>query len=195
MILRGSLRFAAKLASLESGVPCRGPSRLTLENENCKMNESKRMAELYHSVYEGDEHGEAWHGPALKPLLKDVNAKQASQNPELGTHSILQLVLHVAYWEEVTLQRLNGKRVDAPLNSLDDWPKNRKLSAAEWQAALARLEKSHTALRKAIESCSEETLGRKVPDRNYDNYVLLHGTIDHCIYHAAQIALVKKTLS
>src|SRR5579872_1360241 len=118
------------------------------------MTESKRMAELYRSVYEGDEQGEAWHGPALKPLLRELTAEQASRDPKVGAHSILQLVLHIAYWEEVTLRRLTGEIVDAPLNSPDDWPKTRRLSVGEWQTVLARLERSHAALRKAIEGCS-----------------------------------------
>jgi uncharacterized damage-inducible protein DinB len=159
------------------------------------MNEAKRMAQLYQSVYVGDEQGEAWHGPALKPLLKDVTAEQASQDPKMGQHSILQLVLHIAYWEEVVLRRLHGEIVDAPLNSPDDWPSNRKASAADWQAVLARLEKSHNDMLKAIEECSEETLLKTVPGRNFDNYILLHGIIDHCVYHSAQIALIKRSLS
>jgi uncharacterized damage-inducible protein DinB len=53
------------------------------------MTEAKRMAELYRSVYEGDDKGEAWHGPALKPLLKDITAEQASRSPKRGAQSIL----------------------------------------------------------------------------------------------------------
>jgi uncharacterized damage-inducible protein DinB len=156
------------------------------------MNEAKRMAELYRSVYEGDDKGEAWHGPALKPLLKDVTAEQAGRSPKMGAHSILQLILHLAYWEEIILRRLQGEIVDAPLNSPDDWPANRKLTDSEWKAALSRLEKSHAALGKAVENCSDEKLKQRVPDRNYDNYTLLHGIIHHCVYHSAQIALAKK---
>jgi uncharacterized damage-inducible protein DinB len=156
------------------------------------MNEAKRMAELYRSVYEGDDKGEAWHGPALKPLLKDVTAEQAGRSPNMGAHSIFQLVLHLAYWEEIILRRLQGEIVDAPLNSPDDWPANRKLADSDWKAALSRLEKSQAALRKAVENCSDEKLEEKVPDRKYDNYTLLHGIIHHCVYHSAQIALAKK---
>ena len=159
------------------------------------MNEAKRMAALYRSVYEGDDKGEAWHGPALKPLLKDVTAEQASRSPTTAGHSILQLVLHLAYWEEIILRRFQREIVDAPLNSPDDWPANRKLTDSEWKAALSRLEKSHTALHKSIENCSDEKLKQSVPQRNYDNYVLLHGIIHHCVYHSAQIALTKKSLS
>jgi len=153
------------------------------------------MADLYDSFYLGDEKGEAWHGIALKPLLRDITAAQASHEREVGGHSILQLVWHIAYWEEVTLRRFNGEVVDAPLNTENDWPANRCGSDAEWQSALNRLENSHTALRQAIEASSDEKLKQRVPGRNYDNYVLLHGIIHHGIYHSGQVALIKKATS
>jgi uncharacterized damage-inducible protein DinB len=156
------------------------------------MNEAKRMAELYRSIYEGDAKGEAWHGRALKPLLKDVTAEQASLVPKSGDHSILQLVLHIAYWEEIVLRRLNGEVVDAALNTQDDWPHNRKLNDSDWQGALARLDRAHVSLRRAMQACSDEKLRQLVPKRDHDNYTLLHGIIHHCIYHSGQIALAKK---
>ncbi|HVH89189.1 MAG TPA: DinB family protein [Terriglobales bacterium] len=156
------------------------------------MSEAKRIAELYRSVYEGDRNGEAWHGLALKPLLKGLTAEQASRASKTGDHSILQLVLHIAYWEEIVLRRFKGEVVDAALNTPDDWPPNRKLTDAEWQAALTRLDKSHVALRNAIEACSDEKLKQTVPKRDHDNYTLLHGIINHCVYHSGQIASVKR---
>jgi len=157
------------------------------------MSEVTRIAQIYRSIYEGDNNKEAWHGPALKPLLQDVNAEQASRTPSAGKHSILQLVLHLAYWEEIELRRFLGETVSAPLNSPDDWPGNRKVTDTEWRATLTRLETSHLALRKAIESSNDEQLKKQVPGRDHDNYTLLHGTIDHCVYHTAQIALLKKS--
>ena len=159
------------------------------------MTEGERMAQLYRSVYEGDGSGEAWHGPALRPLLKDVSPEQASRASGPGTHSILQLALHIAYWEEIVLRRFNGEVVNAALNTADDWPANRKLSDSEWHAVLVRLEKSHSALQKAMERCPDDKLNEKVPEREDTNYLLLHGIVDHCVYHAAQIALVKKALA
>lgn len=148
------------------------------------------MARLYRSVYEGDDKGEAWHGSALKPLLEGITPTEASRSTA-GMHSILQLVQHLAYWEEVMLRRLQGEIVDAPLNSLQDWPANHQASDGEWQNMKERLEKSHAALRNAMESCTEAKLRQQVPGREFDNYVLLHGIIDHCVYHTAQIALLK----
>ncbi|MBV9072715.1 MAG: DinB family protein [Acidobacteria bacterium] len=159
------------------------------------MSEGQRMAELYRSIYEGDRQGEAWHGPALKPLLKNVTADQAAQPPKVGSHSILQLVLHMAYWEEVMLRRFNGEDVIAPLNSPDDWPSNRKVTAEEWQAALRRLDSSHHAMRAAIANCPDEKLDQIVPGKNHNFYAVLHGIIHHCVYHSAQAAILKRSLA
>ncbi|PYY15751.1 MAG: hypothetical protein DMG60_16710 [Acidobacteria bacterium] len=156
------------------------------------MTESMHIAQLYRSVYEGDSNGEAWHGPALKPLLNDITAEQASRPPVIGRHSILQLVLHIAYWEQIELRRFLGEVVDAPLNTPDDWPSNRAITDEEWQAVLSRLQASHAALYNAIQRSTDEQLRQQVPSRNHDNYTLLHGTIHHCIYHTAQIALLKR---
>jgi uncharacterized damage-inducible protein DinB len=158
------------------------------------MTECSRMAELYRSIYEGDN-GEAWHGPALLPLLKDVSAEQASLTPIPGAHSILQLVLHLAYWEEVVLRRFSGELANAALNDENDWPRNRPVSAEEWRAALLRLDHSHQALQGAIAGCADARLDDKVTGRDYSLYILLHGIIDHCVYHSAQIALLKKASS
>ena len=159
------------------------------------MSEARRIAELYRSVYEGDSNGEAWHGRALKPLLKGVTAGQASRVPKPSEHSIVQLVLHIAYWEEIVLRRFNGEIVDAPLNTRDDWPANRKLDNAEWQAMLTRLDNAHLELQKAMEAASDEKLKQMVPKRDHNNYTLLHGIIHHCVYHSGQIASVKKGLA
>ena len=158
------------------------------------MHEAKRIAQLYKSVYAGDENGEAWHALALKPLLRDITAEQASRAPKVGSHSIFQLVHHIGYWEEVVLRRFQGEIVDAPLNTPDDWPPQRGANAADWQAVLARLDKSHAALLKAMQSAADEKLDKQVPGRNHDNYTLLHGIIDHAIYHSAQIAMLKRAL-
>jgi hypothetical protein len=90
---------------------------------------------------------------------------------------------------------VRGEIVDAPLNTPEDWPPQRKLSDSEWQQALHRLDASHTALRKAMEAFPENKLRETVPKRDHDYYTLLHGIIDHCVYHGGQIATVKKSVS
>ena len=38
-------------------------------------------------------------------------------------------------------------------------------------------------------------LGAPVPGHDYSYYVMLHGIVQHDVYHAGQIALIKKLLA
>ena len=42
---------------------------------------------------------------------------------------------------------------------------------------------------------SDEELDQKVPGREFTFYVLLHGVVHHNLYHAGQIAILKKAAS
>jgi uncharacterized damage-inducible protein DinB len=56
------------------------------------------------------------------------------------------------------------------------------------------LEASHRSLREGIKKIDDAELEKTVPGTRYSNYVLLHGVIQHDLYHAGQIALLKKAL-
>jgi len=45
---------------------------------------------------------------------------------------------------------------------------------------------------KAISEFSDERLGETVSGRTYSYYILFHGIIQHNIYHAGQMAILKK---
>lgn len=74
----------------------------------------------------------------------------------------------------------------------DDWPAVAATTEADWQAALGRLDRTHRSLLDALQDLPEERLRETVPGRTYDFYVLLHGIAQHDIYHAGQMALLKK---
>jgi hypothetical protein len=38
----------------------------------------------------------------------------------------------------------------------------------------------------------ESRLAEQVPGKDYDFYHMLHGAVQHALYHAGQIALLKK---
>ena len=67
-------------------------------------------------------------------------------------------------------------------------------SEAAWENALAELERGHRQLRQSISALSDDRLGNIVPGKEDSVYVLLHGIVQHDLYHAGQIALLKKAL-
>lgn len=150
------------------------------------MSEVKRIVDQLRRAYEGP----AWHGDSIKELLADVTAERAAARPLAGTHSIWELVLHIAAWEEGVRLRLSGER--AELSEEEQWPPITDTSEAAWKDTLATLERTHMGLRAAIAGLDDESLSRPIVKGMTSVYGSLHGVIQHGLYHAGQIALLKR---
>lgn len=150
------------------------------------MSECKRIADQLHRAY----HGKAWHGPALRELLRGVTAKQASVRPLRGAHSIWELVLHITAWKRAVLRRMQGKALS--LSPAENFPPMPKATPANWKRTLADLRKAQDDLHCAISALPDSRLRRIVPGKRYALYFMLHGLVQHDLYHAGQIALLKK---
>jgi hypothetical protein len=73
-----------------------------------------------------------------------------------------------------------------------DWPLVHERSEKAWNATVSSFFANHKTLVDAIRACQDEKLGSVVPGRTYNFYRLFHSAIQHAIYHAGQIALLKK---
>ena len=135
--------------------------------------------------------GEAWHGPSLRELLNGVTAEQAAAKPIPNVHSIWELVNHIIAWEQIVRRRLEGEVVNDVPDEMNFPPVN-DASEAAWQATLQSLAASNHSLRESIKQIDDAKLEETVPGQNYNNYFMLHGAIQHDLYHAGQIALLKK---
>jgi uncharacterized damage-inducible protein DinB len=139
------------------------------------------------------QEGPAWHGPSLRELLAGVTAEQAAARPIPNAHSIWELVNHIIAWEQIAKRRLEGEG-EMPIPDEINFPPVTDASEAAWQATLQSLEASHRSLRDGIKKIDDAYLEETAPGTLYSNYVLLHGVIQHDLYHAGQIALLKKAL-
>jgi uncharacterized damage-inducible protein DinB len=145
--------------------------------------ETKWLASQLRRSYEG----QAWHGPSLRELLDRVTAEQAAAKPVSGAHSIWELVLHVTAWEREARAVLEGKAYET-LAGEKDWPPVHET----WQVTLDRLEAATRELISAIKAMPEEKLNESAGGAEYNFYFLLHGVVQHNLYHAGQIALLKR---
>ncbi len=136
--------------------------------------------------------GGAWHGPALLELLADVSAAQAASRPLAGAHSIWEIVLHVAAWQGFAVRALEGEPMPTDLPEAENWPLVADASEAAWRAAVAEVGEVNRRLRRALRKLSDGDLEKPVGAREYNVYFLLHGVVQHGLYHAGQIALLKK---
>ncbi len=154
------------------------------------MTETERILDQLRRAYEG----EAWHGPSVKEVLSGITAAQAHARPLLNAHSISELVRHIGVWEDVGRRRLEGDRAQIEISSPEDWPRPDDTSEAAWEQAKAALDRGHQALVEAITRVPESRLDAPVCEGLSSVYVTLHGVIQHDLYHAGQIAMLKKAL-
>lgn len=137
--------------------------------------------------------GDAWHGTPLLRLLDGVSAEDASKHPVMGAHSIWELIHHIAAWNMIVHGRLEGELVQVTPER--DWPGVWEVSEVEWQRAKENLEESRARLRQAVEKITDDQLDQQAVSNGQSRYLMLHGLVQHDLYHAGQIAILKKALS
>lgn len=160
------------------------------------MSEISRIIDELEREYDGDP----WHGSALVAILDGVSASQAGAKPIANAHSIWELVLHVTAWKNEVRMRLSGAPAGEPKEG--DWPEVGESSDERWHAALERLRRAQRDLLADIQTLPEAKLFAPTNDprdrktgAGVSYYVLLHGAVQHDVYHAGQIALLKKGLA
>ena len=146
---------------------------------------------------EREHEGDPWHGSPLRVLLEGVGPEVAAAHPMRHVHSVWEIVLHMTAWKNEVRRRLMGAPAGEPQEG--DWPEVPAPTSDAWKAARERLEEAHRALISTIQTLPEAKLFEPTNDpRNRETgsgvsyYVLLHGIVQHDVYHSGQIALVRK---
>ena len=152
------------------------------------MSEAARLADQIRRAFEG----EAWHGDPLREILSGVNAAQASARPIPGAHTIWELVLHIAVWDRVAAARAKG--TDLIPTEEENFPTVQDNSETAWKQAQEQAWQVHAALVKAVAGFPDARLLERVPGKpdHYTFFYLFSGIAEHELYHAGQIALLKK---
>ena len=153
------------------------------------MTEVERILDQLKRAYTG----EAWHGPAVAEILTGTTAQQAATHPFNEAHSIWEIVLHIAAWMQACRRRLEGDR--AQLTDAEDWPRVISSDDPAWQAAKEAMTEAYDQLLSSISLLDDSRLNQPIIEGLSSVYVTLHGVIQHTLYHAGQIAIMKKAIS
>jgi uncharacterized damage-inducible protein DinB len=146
-------------------------------------NEIRNIHKLLQRSFEKN----AWHGPAVKEVLENITTELAHQRlPD--SHSIIELVAHMTAWRIFVVKKLQGE-LEYKVKEEMNFP-----PATDWSQAMRELDESQAKLLEALKAFDDVKLHELVPhsSHNYTYYTLLHGIIHHDLYHAGQIALIKK---
>ncbi len=154
-----------------------------------RVSEAANIADQLRRAFDGS----AWHGPALLEILGDVDAITAATRPIVNVHSIWELVLHIAVWDRSGLVRLEGTKYQPTGDK--NFPPVQSATEASWRKSVSDTKRTHDKLVKTVVALPDARLWDRVPGKRYDFYHLLHGIAQHELYHAGQIALLKKAIS
>jgi len=151
------------------------------------MSEIERITDQLRRAFEGD----AWHGPSVREVLEGVTPEMAARKVLPDAHTIWEIVLHITAWESFVRRHLEGETLKG-FTGVEDWPEVNDRSPAAWRRAVDVLVQGHLALRQALSRFPEDRLNETVPGKEFPFYVLIHGAVQHDLYHAGQIVLLKK---
>lgn len=157
--------------------------------------ENTNIAELVERVVTGDP----WHGSNVEQLLRGVSAEDAARRPVPGAHTMWELVLHMTSWAREVRARLDGEDAKEPIDG--DWPPIGPISEERWAEAKQHLLDAHGQLTATIVAIDQRSLDQPVRDfrdnalgLGLSRYLTLHGLVHHTVYHAGQLALLRKAL-
>jgi uncharacterized damage-inducible protein DinB len=160
---------------------------MTSEDLQTQYTEVDNIVDQLERAFEGD----AWHGQSMSEILSSVTAAEASAHPIAQAHSIWEIVLHSTAWQRAVRERLQGKPI-ASLPDAEDWPMVENDSEQAWSEAISRLRAEYEALQKEALRWKNRDLGEITEGQRFTVYQMLHGVIQHNLYHAGQIAILKK---
>ena len=151
--------------------------------------EIERLEDQLRRSFEGD----AWHGPAVLEVLAGVAADQAAARPVANGHSIWELVLHLAATYRLVLRRIGGDAEQ--LSPEDDWPSLPAVTPENWRDTVETLRGLNQDLRRAVRAFAPDRLDAPlVAAPPYTAYTQFIGITQHDLYHAGQIAMLKRAL-
>lgn len=139
--------------------------------------------------------GQPWFGKPVFSILEEVNTKKVYHRPNDTDHSMIELLYHMITWADFTLKRIE-KDPDMDLAAFEkmDW----RLINPEvhtWKKSLAEFRSIQKKIVLALKKKDDTFLKEIVGFRKYNYRFLLHGMIEHNIYHIGQIAYLNKMLA
>ena len=149
------------------------------------MNEITRIARLLKQTFEGSP----YYGRSVLGALAGVSADVAVRKPPWSAHSIWDLVAHLT--AELRYARTVIDGTAGPwVAGETTWATITDTSEAAWQQAINELKKANRALVRAVRQLDDAVLDKKPIRVRGPFYVMLHGTMQHNIYHVGQISLL-----
>ena len=148
------------------------------------MSEIERIARLLEQTFEG----KPYYGPSVVGALENVTIGVAVQRPCRSAHSIWEIVAHLT--AELVYAREVIEGTAGHWDESSTWPEAIDTSEGAWEQAIDDLKRANRALVRAVKGLDDTILDEKPIRVRGPYYVMLHGTIQHNVFHAGEISLL-----
>lgn len=134
--------------------------------------------------------GEPWYGDSLMKKLMKI--RQEAEIPQ-ALNLTASYIQHLINWRQFVIKKLKGEaEFDIQLNSVSDWTDISIQQFSDWDRLINQLTLSQNELIDLIKRQSNDTLKAQVPGKGYSIEYMVHGLIQHEVYHTGQIAVYWK---
>ena len=133
--------------------------------------------------------GAPYYGPSVAGTLAHVTAEVAAHKLLWSAHSIWELVVHLTAELDYACAVIEGT-AGPWVEGKTTWPTITDTSDTAWQKAVQDLTRANRALVRAVERLDDTILDQQPIHVRGPFYVMLHGTMQHSIYHSGQISLL-----
>ena len=137
--------------------------------------------------------GSSWHGASMMEILHNIDSAQAFHSSS-HIHKICQLVQHITTWRIFAIKKLEGDR-NFEVSQEENWKEPTIQNESSWKEILSELDDSQKKLIEKLNAFTDQNLDEDVPGKAYTFYTLIHGVIQHDLYHLGEIALLSRELS
>lgn len=151
-----------------------------------KASEISRIITMLTNAYDGA----AWHGASMMEILNKISADQAFHASK-HIHRICELVQHIIAWRVFAIKRLEGDII-YEVSQNENWKEFDIKDEHTWDKIKQELDDSQQKLINALQKVDDQRLAEKVEGKAYDYYTLVHGVIQHDLYHLGEIALLAR---
>ncbi|QDP41399.1 DinB family protein [Radiobacillus deserti] len=121
---------------------------------------------------------------SLKTALEGLNYEQVSNKSENSTNTILEIVNHLYFYNQLELNRFKNLPDNSSVEDNNDTFNN--VQETSWEILVEQLLKTMTHWENEIESCAEKNLEKSIDSLTYINL--------HNAYHIGQILHIRKSL-
>ena len=140
--------------------------------------------------------GKPWIGTSILDVLKDITPDMAIYRELTTDKNIFDYVWHIVSWRRFVIERLGGNdSYDIEINSDLDWTHNLNPSQNQWLQLREILAATQVILLRRLVQAPATLLSQQVKGKDYTYFALLHGIVQHDMYHLGQVALAKQNIA